>query len=326
MNFLNSKHTVNPALLLLLLGLAYCGITKRGFADEPNSEKPIKTRQAGTFEEAYSLYRNARFADAQAKIREILTRNDSADARALRAKIRSALAAKENLKQARENDSRSLLEIVADLINDLRSNHNELKSLAEADSDSAVIQELLGESANNMKTFLSDLYAPLLEGAGQNSAAAREESRVLKEAAIVAYRKAVQLDSQHAVAYVRLAGKIGDVKNPLAAEYLLQAIEKAPGDPQSIKLLAITMWQSAVLADEKQAIRAQQALMGAVGAARTELQKVKRELDGELRKLSRNIEGTYASGFASSELEASFTRLSKTLKIIESVLQANSGV
>ena len=83
------------------------------------------------------------------------------------------------------------------------------------------------------------------------------------------------------------------------------------------------MWQSAMLSDEKNVIRVQQALSRVDGDARIELQKVKRELDGQRRNLSRNIEGAAASGFESTEMERSSARLSKTLTIIEAALLAD---
>ena len=106
------SKTAIPTLLLCLFGLSCSVVTEPALGDYSNNGQSSGTRGVDTFEEAYSLYRNKRYDDAQDTLRKILSSVDSADALALQVTIQSSLAAKDNLKKAQGNDPRSLVDIV----------------------------------------------------------------------------------------------------------------------------------------------------------------------------------------------------------------------
>lgn len=337
------RSTVSTVLSVCFLVALFNGSNCSIYAQElkrPELDQTPVADVSDVFEEAYSLYRKEKMVQSQNKLRLLLKHHDSGDALALHTFVQSVLVVQESVQEMgeraltlkkslqkgkiSERDEMSardeIFRLVSDMLDTFREDHKKLNTIAKGNPTSAVIQELLGEYAGSMAQFLSTIYIPMLDQAGRDSDSAQMELRDLKRAAFVAYEKSVQLDSQHAFPYVRLVGRIGDVKQPRVAEYLLQAIEKAPDDPQSIRLLALTMWQSGMLSDLEKATRVQQALSQVDGAALVELKKVKRELDEELLNLTFNRDGATASGVFSLELERSFRRLSKTLAIIESAM------
>jgi len=211
---------------------------------------------------------------------------------------------------------------VTDLIETLETNHQKLESLAMDNPSSPEIHEFLGESGNELSGFTLNLYCTLLKKAGRDSATEQRSARSLKRDSINAFEKSVELGSTHAVPYVRLVAESGDIKSHQSREYLLTAAEVAPDDHLPIKLLGLSMWQSRLLEDPDQRMRAKNALSNVSGDALSALRKSYRELNRELPGLMNNIENAEAAGVYSAELQTSLDRLTQTLTLIEEAINS----
>lgn len=274
------------------------------------------------FEKAYASFRANDFDSAKAQLIEF-TKANPGDARAialqLRLEARQTTAA--SVKKARANPD-NVLKCVSELVASLEKLHQQLESLAMKHPGSAVVQEFLGESGNELSGFTLNLYAPLLKRAGRDSTAEERKARSLKRKSIIAFEKSVELGSTHTVPYVRLVAASREIRSRKSRELLLTATEVAPDDGLPIKLLGLSMWQSRMLEDPDQRMRAKIALSKVSGDALAALKKSKRDLTQELFSLQTNIENAEASGVYSAELARSLSRLTETLVIIDDAIES----